>query len=117
VLSQKISDAASSLWIIHGRDDAARLIKQHYPFSSSVHWPAIYLDSVCIGINLATKLGHNLTVNPHPTLGNELLHLSTRTNPTLSQKLLKSNFRHTPIPTSYIQMRRSLYCETCDPSG
>jgi hypothetical protein len=88
VLGQKISDCSSTFRIAQSRDHAAWLVKQHDSFRSHVDRATINLDSIYIRIDLSAQLGAHLAVYLNPPLDDKTLHLSTRSDTALREKLL-----------------------------
>jgi hypothetical protein len=59
-----------------------------------MNWTPINLNSVNLRVDLSTEFSNHLPVNSHPSLGNKLLHLSTRADTTLGKKLLETDCCH-----------------------
>jgi hypothetical protein len=88
VLSQKIGNCSSTLWIAERGHDAAGLIKEHDSLRRRMNRATIDLDFINVRIDLSAELRAHLAVYLNSSFNDEPLHLATRSNTTLREKLL-----------------------------
>jgi hypothetical protein len=84
MLGDELRYRSTTFRIAQGRNHSSRLVEQKDPLRSWANGLAIHLDLINRRVDLATQFSDNLSVDTHPSLFDELLHLSTGTNTTFS---------------------------------